>query len=264
MEKNYPSPPFTEAYIIQLPQVVKDDASLNWTDRIAYWFFTHHKGDTAKVLDELALTERHFRKIKNRLASRGHIAQIEERGQVKYIPIDLRTAYWLKIDKFRKASTQGFQRVPDHNIFSLEKFHSTAHILHCMEVLEWTYRKSKQAIKNPYHMLARSCKTGVTPAADFSAGFWESDDPQHAPAAANPKKTAQQEHKDAKAGEADARRALALDRKITALSFTDQKMFRELAMKEIRANGGLPKFGAEKIITMKMRELVEKNGGIHA
>jgi len=252
--KSYPAPPFTEAYIIQLPQVVKDDPSLNWTDRVAYWFFTKHKGETSKVLEELNLTDRGFRKIKNRLASRGHIAQIEERGQVKYIPIDLRTAYWLKIDKFRKVSTQGFSRVPDQNIFSLEKYHSIEQILHVMEVLEWTYRKGKENIKNPYHLLVRSCKTGVTPADDFKHGFWEADEEKPTVHV----KSALQEHKEAKLEEAAIRKAQALDAKIKALGVLDHRVLRDLAIKEIKANGGLPKFGAEKIITLKMRQLVAR------
>lgn len=173
--KSYPSQPFSEVYIIQLPAAVLNDPELLWIERIAYWFFVHYKGDTAKVLNELGIKERYFRIIKNHLASRGHIYRVEERGQIKYLPLDLDSAYWLKIQHLRAASKVGFKQIPDANIYALKEKHSLAHMLHVMEVLEWTYRNGKETIKKPHHLLARSCNTGVTPAEGFISGFWQND-----------------------------------------------------------------------------------------
>jgi hypothetical protein len=252
-----------EAYIIQLPQIVKDDKTLNWTDRIAYWFFVHHKGDTAKVIEELGLSDRRFREIKGRLAARGHISRIEERGQVKYIAVDTDVAYLYRLEQFRKASKVGFQNIGDQNIFRLKLYHTYAHILHVMEVLEWTYRHGNEAIKNPHHLLTRSCKTGVTPADDFVPGFWEKDlaEIEH-----KKKTDALQDYKQTKAEEADIMRERRFDDYLKSLSVVDRKRLEERAAKLIEQESGpffsfISRRTKHVILLERMRKIIEDQQG---
>ncbi len=167
---------FEENFIIQLPIAVKDDQELLWIERIAFFFFVRYDGDGAKVRAELGVKERRMREIKSHLWSRGHISRIvDEKNQIRYVPIDANAATWEKIKLIREKSQVGLKKIGDQNILAWQRNHSLQFILQQLEVIEWTYRKSKtKKIEKPHHLITSILnKNGTNPPDDFVPGFWD-------------------------------------------------------------------------------------------
>jgi hypothetical protein len=253
--KNYPAPPFQENYVIQLPQSVVSDRELNWTDRIAWHLIRLNQGNNETLAAELGLSVRRLQYHKARLADRGHVARTEERGQIKYSVADADLAALLRIQKFRTVSKCGFDKVPDYNLFALKKQHTYLHILHVMEVLEWTYRIGNEKIRQPHHLLMRSCKTGVTPSESFVPGFWWEElevkaEQKKQPARIAPKSKVENGKEEHKLRE--------LDKKIESLKDSDKAALMKEAIAEINANGGMPKYGKAMTIKIHMMGIFER------
>ena len=172
---------FEENFIIQLPVALKTNPNLNWTDRMAFFFFNRYEGDSIKVQTELNLSRSRMKAIKSRLAAHGFIEKIiDENGQIRYIPINTESRTWDRIRKLREISKVGLNKIGDQNILAWQRNHSLQFILQQMEVIEWTYRKSKlKTISKPHALVATILKqNGTVPPDDFVSGFWEVSKPK--------------------------------------------------------------------------------------
>ncbi len=240
-----------------IPDQVARDKRLTWTEKAAFAIMARLQKERPEVFNReifefLDVTYRELAYIKSHLSRCGYLTKVvNTRGQIKYVMMDPALSVLEKIKQFLRLSTV-FQHITALELLTLHP--DPARVLYVMEVYEFTYRKSKKAVDKPLFLLKKGLKSGVTPDKGFTRDWWLIEQNQ---AAENAAAKVEREKREASEREREKKEQEAFDKYLDTLTHKEADVLREQAIQRLKANGGIPKHGAQTMIRIEMRKIWE-------